>query len=371
MKTTIAKWPIKWWVAFAGLCACVDRLDLNLPSAQSLMVVEGMINDGPGPYTVKVSNGLTILADTSFSNPVRKAKITLYDDEGSSDDFSETTPGVYVSGNVIQGKIGHAYYIVMETQEGKIFKSAPDVIHPVGEIEQINYSYEARTVQVNNVETAADVFNVSVNANGGLESSNYVRWRFTGTYKVVTHPELHVIVFTTPPPNTIPDPYPCSGWIAEPGPLTQVGPCTCCICWVNQFESVPTVSDGQLIRNNQYRNVKVGEIPINGVTFTEKYLVEVDQMSLTKTAFDFFSLIRAQKVNASNLFQPLPAQIQGNMTAVNSTESVVGIFWATSIKSKSIFIQKSDVPYNVLPAEIPEPCTSYANSSLTPPPFWQ
>jgi len=358
------------WMAFAGLVACVDRVEFNTPLPQSVIVVEGMINDGPGPYLVKVSNGLNALADTTTATPVRQAKINLYDDEGNTESLTETAPGVYATAGVIQGKLGHAYSIKVETADGRIFKSASDVINPVGAIEQINYSYEARTVQFNNMATAADVFNVSVNANGGSGSSQYVRWRFVGTYKVKTRPELHVIVFFTPPPNTIPDPYPCSGWIAEPGPLMQVGPCTCCICWVNQFESAPTLADGQLVNNGEYRNVKVAEVPINGVTFGDKYMVEVDQMSLSKTAFHFFNLIRLQKLNAASLFQPPPGQINGNVKAVNSTDLVVGLFWATSINTKRVFIQPSDVPYTVLSSEIAEPCTSYANSSITQPAFW-
>jgi hypothetical protein len=187
---------------------------------------------------------------------------------------------------------------------------------------------------------------------------------------VITHPELHVFVYNTPPPNTVPDPFPCSGWVANGVPLTQVSECTCCICWVNQFESAPTIADGQQVSDNEYRNVKVGEVPINGVTFRDKYLVEVDQMSLTEAAYDFFGVIRDIKTNASSLFQPPPAQVRGNITAVNSTDTVVGLFWATSVTSKFIYLQKSDVPYIVIPEEILAPCTTYPNSSTTQPSFW-
>src|SRR5579872_4215502 len=120
MKVSFSMWRLKWWLAFGGLCACVDRINFDIPSAKSLFVVDGMISDGPGPYTVRISNGLTILPDTTYNNPVQKANIKLYDDEGNTEDFTETDPGVYVTGNVIQGKVGHAYYIVIETQEGKI-----------------------------------------------------------------------------------------------------------------------------------------------------------------------------------------------------------------------------------------------------------
>jgi hypothetical protein len=133
---------------------------------------------------------------------------------------------------------------------------------------------------------------------------------------------------------------------------------------------MPTISNGELVLNNEFRGVKVGEVPINGVTFADKYLVQVDQMSLSKAAYDFFGLIRSLKSDATSLFQPPPGQARGNITAMNSTQSVVGLFWATSINSKSVYIQKSDLPYEVPPVAIPKPCTTYANSSTSQPSFW-
>lgn len=366
---------VKPWMAFIALSACVDKINFNIPPAQSLMVVEGMISDAPGPYTVSVLRSLSLAADSSFRDPIEKAKIILYDDEGNMEVLSESSPGVYVTGGVIQGRVGHGYYIKIETQDGKTFKSEPDYIHPVGEIEQIRYQYEARTAVVNTAEVKTDVFNIYVDAFGGSEPSGYVRWRFSGTYKVETHPELHATVTQEGPPYSYKSPYACSGYIVEAalggGYIRQVGECTCCTCWVSQFESIPTLSDGQLVSNNRYQNVKVGEVPINGLTFTEKYMVQVDQMSMTGEAFQFFKMIRKQKETASSLFQPILGEIKGNIAPVNSEDPVVGIFWASSIKSKYIFIPKSDVPYDVAPIGIAEPCLTYENASKNKPDFWQ
>lgn len=362
-------------MAFIVLNACVDKINFNVPPAQSQIVVEGMISDTPGPYTVKISRSLTLMADSSFRDPVEKARIKLYDDEGNTEDLMEASPGIYVTAGIIEGKIGHTYYIVIETEDGKVFQSEPDRIIPVGEIDQIRYEYEARTAEVNKAEVNADVFKIYVDAFGGTESNPYVRWRFNGTYKVETHPELHWTVTQEGPPYAYKTPYACSGYIVEAalggGYIRKVGECTCCICWVNQFESVPTLSDGQLITNNQFKNVKVGEVPINGLTFTDKYMVQVEQMSLSESAFQFFKLIRSQKENASSLFQPPNGEIKGNVNPVNSREPVVGLFWATAVKSKYIFIQKSDVPYDVAPIGIAEPCLTYHNSSMNKPDFWQ
>jgi len=243
-------------------------------------------------------------------------------------------------------------------------------------VDTIRYEFEARTIQKTYGEVEADVFNIFVDADAGAGDANYVRWRFTGTYKVITHPELHAIL----PQGTtwLKDPRPCSGWVVAPGPpfsggtLVQMTTCTCCTCWVNQFESAPQVSDGQFISGNQYRNVKVGEVPINSATFSDKYRVEVEQMSLSKNSFEFFRLIRAQKEGVSSLFQPPFGEIKGNMSPVNSTAPVVGLFWATSVKTKYLFITPGEVPYLLTPIDIiTDACTVFSNSSTEQPAFWQ
>ena len=372
-RTQHSNLQIRWLVIFLLLNACVDRVDFKVPAARLQTVVEGMISDEPGPYTVRVSRGMDLDADSAFHAPIENAKIKLYDDEGNTEDFIETTPGVYMTGGVLRGQVGHAYHIVLETPDGNVFESEPDRINSAGEVERIWYEYEARTTALNYGDVPADVFNIYIDANASTESENYVRWRFIGTYKVVTQPELHATWLQGE--HTFKDPLPCSGYIVAPalggGDLQKVAECTCCACWINEYESVPHLSDVQLVTNNQFRNIKLAEVPINNFTFFDKYRVSVEQMSLSRTAYEFFMLVRAQKEGASSLFQPPSGEIEGNIHPRNSSARVVGLFWATSVKRKSVFIPKSDVPYWIPPLNFPNSCTSLPNSSNIKPENWE
>lgn len=121
-----------------------------------------------------------------------------------------------------------------------------------------------------------------------------------------------------------------------------------------------------------FRNIKVGEVPINSTSFYEKFMITVEQMSLSKDAYDFFRLIRAQKESASSLFQPQTGEIKGNLRSINNEDLMIGLFWATSIKSKRTFINRSDVPYNLPPTDIPaDACTDFRNSTNVKPAFWE
>lgn len=368
---------VQWLITFLMMSACVERIEFDVPEAQLLTVVEGMISDQPGPYLVSLSRGLRLDADSTYRAPIENATIQLFDDEGNVENLFETKPGTYSTGGLIQGQVGHSYHIQIETPEGLVFESEPERINQVGEVENIRFEFEPRTIVESFGEVRADVFNIFVDAKAGSDAETYVRWKYTGTYKVITYPELH---FThTPPYTPYKDPWPCSGYVLVGGPegsggiLERRGDCTCCTCWVKDLEAVPQLSDVQLVSDNQFKNIKVGEVPINNATFHEKYQVEVEQLSLSRTAFEFFKLVRAQKEGASSIFQPPSGEIKGNIKAVNSNESVVGLFWATSSKKKELYIYPTDVPYLLTPIDfLTLPCYQfYQNASSTKPDNWE
>lgn len=362
-------------IAFV-VSACIERIEFDAKAPQQLTVIEGNISNAPPPYSVKLSRGIPLGIDSLVSSPIEGASIKLFDDRGNSEQFYETTPGNYVTGGVIQGVVGHSYYIQVTTPSGNTLVSEPERIEPVGEIENIRYEYEARTIMTSFGETEANVFNVFVDANAGTNAEAYVRWKYTGTYKVITYPELH---YTWNPPYTpYKDPFPCSGYILVPGPegsgglLLQVDDCTCCTCYAKHYESKPQLSDTQLIQGNQFKNIKVGEVPITNATFYEKYMVEVEQMSLSKNAFNFFKLIRDQKENASSIFQPPSSEIRSNFSSSNTNERIAGYFWATAINKKVIFIYPEAVPYKIIPIyDATYPCYDfYENASTQKPAQW-
>lgn len=373
-QTTLSKILQAWLILFVMLFSCVEPIDFDVPPAQLLTVVEGRISDDPGPYTVTVSKGFSLDAQSNESTPVENATIQLYDDQGNIEYFTESEPGTYITGGLIQGEVGHTYYIRIETSNGQIYESEPEMLNPTGDLEAISFEYEERTREEIFGNVRADIFNIYIDGNSGPQEENFTRWKFTGTYKVLTYPELFERRISVYIPYK--DPWPCSGYIVVGafggGRLEKRDECECCECWVNDFEPFPQLSDNQLVINGNFRNIKVGEVAVNSSTFYDKYLLEVEQMSMTRTSFEFFRLARAQKENASNIFQSTFGEIPGNIKGINTNDPIAGTFWATSIKKKSRFIEKSDLPIPVAPIEIStQPCyVRYQNASNIKPDGW-
>lgn len=359
------------------LLGCIEPAEFDVPPAESLLIIEGAISDQPGPYTVTISRAIALSADTLLVPPVSEANVRLHDDLGNVEDFEETSPGTYKTRAAMQGEVGRSYYITVTTAEGEVFESVPEKIMPVGEVTDIRHEYVRKREEDFFGEINKDYFNIYVNATQGSEEIPYVRWRMTGTYKVSTSPELRETMYH---PGAVPlkEPRPCSGYTTAVHPsgrgtiIVKVGECTCCDCYVNQYEKSPFISDNLLANEGEFKDVKVGEVSINSATFMEKYMVTVEQMSMSRAAFDFFKLIRIQKEEAGNIFQPNTGELIGNIKAMNSDNRVVGLFWATSVSTKIDFIQREDVPYGIPPfSVVEESCLlEFKNSTTEIPEAW-
>lgn len=360
-----------------GMVACVDPIYFDAQPPGDIIILEGTITTDPGPYVIKLSKGLRLDSDSTINAPVTDVDIVLHGSNDETEAFTESSPGKYVTAGVIRGVIGGTYYITITMPDGSTFQSEPETILPTGDVEDIYFKYEARTVHKIYGDEAADVFNIYLDAASPPieDQTSFVRWRFTGTYVFETNPEQHTTWLQGEANLRFKTPWPCSGWVVDPavggGVLRQDSECTCCRCWRKQFETIPRLSDTDLVEGGEFRNIKVGEVPITRATFYERYQVSVDQMTISKNAFDFFKIIRTQKEGASNLFQPPPGKVTGNIKPVNSDYQIIGLFWAASVKSKAIYITEDDVPYKLPTDVIPLPCNeAYSNSSNVKPADW-
>jgi Domain of unknown function (DUF4249) len=354
--------------------SCIDRINIAIPDHYaSQIVVDGLITDEPGPYTVRLTKSTRIENFLLFSREaLTSAKVIVSDNVGNSELLKEKEPGVYeTSINGMRGIVGREYIINIETKDGKIFESIPEKISPVGEIDNLYYEFES--FQPLDAPTEYG-FRFFIDTESVPNIDNLVRWKFTGIFKVEAEPKLHTS------PGCIPDPRFCSGFVRVDGGIRKVAECSCCECWVTRNESKPNVSDNQFVNTGKIRRIEVGYIPIEYYSFLRKYRVEVKQMSLSRGAYDYWRIIRSQKEGAASLFQPPTGKTRTNIFDKNGIEEVQGFFYASSVKTRQIYLSNADVPVNLrIPrwdcedkGIIPESCLyGFKFSSTQPPADWK
>src|SRR5512133_783519 len=88
------------------LTSCTERFEDELPkSDMKTLVVEGEINNRPGPYYVRLTRTSLFNDDTKIYE--QKAEIYMIDDLGKRCNYKETNPGIYYSDTTdFRGRIG-------------------------------------------------------------------------------------------------------------------------------------------------------------------------------------------------------------------------------------------------------------------------
>ena len=111
------------------LTGCIDKY---WPDSEfkydKMLVVEGMISNLPGPYTVYLSSSAAL--DNPEFIPLSGYSVIISDDQGNMELLKQTAPGVYeTSEEGIQGVIGRSYKLSMFSyDENSIYESAYELL---------------------------------------------------------------------------------------------------------------------------------------------------------------------------------------------------------------------------------------------------
>lgn len=128
-----------WGVAFraalllvaGALSSCEHVIEVDLNQAGPQVVIEGIVTDQPGPYTVGLTRSGNYFEQSLSFPPVRNAIVVVADDLGSRDTLKEGNPGLYRSSSVLRGVSGRTYTLRVET-EGKEYDAVSTMPQKVG-----------------------------------------------------------------------------------------------------------------------------------------------------------------------------------------------------------------------------------------------
>jgi hypothetical protein len=321
---------------------CVDKVDLSIPANELPMIIEGFVTDQPGPDTIRISRAFPVDGNYYVRVKVDSASLTISDDAGNTDELIGIQGGLYVT-NTLVGTIGRTYTLRGILPGGISIESTAERMAPAGSLDSIFYEYGVAENTSTGVSEPG--FNVYVNATLDPSSSRRLRWKFNGTYKLVTNPSLMDL------------------------PCAQA--CQCCVCYASEHETSPIVSDTRTAGSTSINRTFIRFIPINNYTFSDRYRVEVTQMEISQPVYDFYFNLKRQIDNAGSLFQPPFFELNGNVKTISRGVKVIGVFSAAALTKRYIYINKSAVPFDLVSEAIAGDCRSVVeNSTTTVPPFW-
>ncbi len=303
------------------MISCVEKYSPELKNNNDhFLVVDGQINNYPGPYTVKLSYSSSVL-DTLFI-PKSSAILTILDNQGNKEILTEESPGIYkTSPNGIQGIIGHSYKINIWVENGNIYESEYEELLNPANIESLYYENEWRYAQ-NELETNQEGFQFYIDYLPTDLTKDHFFWEIEETYEYHSSFRIYLMLDGKGNNNTFFEGIP----IKE---LSNVD--TLYYCWKTQILNELLSYALKPKNTTDTKSLPLHFVPIDDIRLRWGYNISIKQFSISKQAHDFLESLKKQSSNQSNLFNTQPFQIRGNVNNIqNTTEPVLGYFLVAS-----------------------------------------
>ncbi|MBA7544629.1 hypothetical protein ES705_36990 [subsurface metagenome] len=309
----------------------IPPLDDN--DSPELLVVEGLITDEPGAFSVRLTSTVPLYDYRNIiSNPrpVTGAEVQITDDRGNSYLLFENKAGWYETEEKdLKGIPGFTYTLLVTTAEGNQYESSPVLMQEGPDIDTVYYQEVTRTHFDMQTPYEENWLNILVDTRVSGGDISYFKWEFEETweFKMPTYIEVwHGNGESAPPPSmeTIE---------VEPEKIH---------CWVSESSGSILIKSTMNSSSNEIKNFILQSIGPPDDRLNIKYSILVKQYVINRELYNFFKQIRESNVETGGIYQKTPAQICGNIRCCDGSEQALGYFMVSTVKTKRIFIGPSE-----------------------------
>jgi hypothetical protein len=298
------------------LFACKEEYNVKIASPHTgYLVVEGFANLTPNSKsTIKLSR-TTSLDSGYYYKTESGAFVLLIDDANATYNLLETSPGVYTSAAATLNP-SRKYRVRIVTRDQKEYNSdwTQGKISPA--IDSISWKQQSDGVQV------------YANTHDPQNKTIYYLWDYKETWQYNTL--LYSQIVYDPATNQL--------------SARDLGTNDIHTCWIGASSTNIIVTSTEKLANDVVFEKPITFVPFSTNKLQVKYSILVNQYALTKEAYVYLDLMRKNTEQLGSIFDAQPSELNGNIhQSRDSTETVVGFFYATSVQQQRIFVARSDM----------------------------
>lgn len=320
-------------IVFFALQSCIYDFKPDTLSYENKLVVYGRVTNEDKPVEVILSRTADINSKKSL--PEKEANVELMDGFGNSVTLVEVSEGTYSTIDNFQGVVGEEYKIMIQTQDNNHYESEYEVLTEPVEIS--NVDFEFKDIETADIDDPLRGCQFYVDLNAQNKSRKYFRYEMDETWKIVM-------------------PYVVSAyWDGTeflPAHFEQ-------ICYkhddLTEFYVINTTEFGA----NQIKKFPITFVSNESSKLRYVYSLNVKQYTMTEKTY-FFWKSQYDNLGDNSIYYKQPYQVVGNIKNIdNPEETVLGIFEASSVSNKRIFVK-----YNQITGQ------DYTTCELRYPPSW-
>ncbi len=305
--------------SFPFLFACKETYvsPYNSPNL-GYLVVEGVINSGPGNTTIKLSR-TSMLTDGTYVIETR-ANVTVMDQNNRAYPLSEDVTGQYTA-NGLNLDPGLTYRLRIDA-DGKEYLSDYVAVNDNPPIDTISWNY------------ASDGLHIAANSHDLQNKAKYFQWDYVATWEIHSA-YIPAIKYS---PN---DPYfvtyfdPFKWWLNDSSKYK---------CWQSdtsqQFILGSTIKYSVDTLSNPLTVIEPGSVKLSVL-----YSINVRQYTYSKEGYEFLQKMKRNSEQLGSVFDAQPSDVKGNIHCVSKPdEMVIGYVSSCPIQEKRTYISNTDIP---------------------------
>ncbi|NOQ24104.1 MAG: DUF4249 family protein [Bacteroidales bacterium] len=333
------------------ILGCKDEFLLETTNYKPIMVVDGMITNEPGPYTIQLSLDSPLPLKEKVQ--LEACMVSLYENSDKSEVLTETEPGIYVtSADGIQGIVGNNYSISIVTPEGKEYFTEAQEMKDLVEIDSL-YA-EFAYLEHEDYPFGLPGYQFYIDTKTTSNQENYFLWNMIETYQYTADYDLYAVIDEE------------GDWFyIELGQLPQYENNK--RCWKTQNSgSIFTAKTSNLTVRNLSKQ-PLHFVGTDTKRLQERYSLLLRQYLIGEEAYNHWKSIEDQISQENFLVASQPYNITGNLKNKNNPDEIVyGYFTVASAIQKRIFV---DRPNNAFYYEKCAICYEDQDCPSTPPIF--
>jgi hypothetical protein len=320
--------PFIYFFLFIPLITCIDPFNPQLKGNASVLTVDALLTNEHRSYAFKLS----WTSENQNTKPLMASgvTVTIRDKKGSGTTLTETEPGVYKTDSLqFLGETGNSYILNLKTPDGNEYESDTCTMYPVQPIDNIYFARDNEFI--NNGSEIQDGIRIFIDSENKGDCK-YVRWIYNEWWK-----------FSVPQPKIYE--YIDQNNIFQIEHIKQV-------CYASNSSNEINIKSTAFASTN-----KIERQPVLFVASDKsnrllmQYYVEIKQLSLSKTEFEFWDRLKKNNAGGGDIFGNQPFQVPGNIhNKSNPSALVLGYFQVSAVEPESIYITPDELASFNLPA---------------------
>ena len=294
---------------------CKQRYDSPYsPPVTGYLVVEGNIA-GNAPTQFTLSRVIQLPGDSALPM-VTGAKVQVEGTDNSVYPLTETAAGVYTA-NPLPLNTTTLYRLRIATTDGETYLS-----------DSVPYKVTPAIDSINWIETS-DGVTIYANTHDPANNTRYYQWSFAETWEYDAA-EYSSLEFR-----------PHGGSFGQDTSTPRADSEYVFTCYSNDNSTSLLLGTSTKLAQDVIYEQKLQFIPSGSVQISVHYSILVTQYALTKDAYNFLSLMKANSESLGSIFDPQPSQLTGNIHSLtNPGEQVIGYISASAVQQQRIFISR-------------------------------